>query len=146
MNAKYKYPLLIGGLIVLGLIQYKGFIPLAYKAAQSDLFLIKNDDQGSLEATTNEHTDIAFKQCNAYIREELDQKLNVTFSDAPINSWGLGNYEYLINADVSISDGTNPPKTQRYACRIQYDKGSDASDLANKDSWSILGISGIGEL
>lgn len=146
MDAKYKLPILIGGLLALGLIQYKGFIPLAYKAAESDLFLIKNDDPGSMEAATNSYTEMAFKQCNDYIKDELDDKLNISFGDAPVNSWGLGNYEYLINADVSISENSNPPKTQRYACRIQYDKGNDTSDLSNKDNWSILGVSGIDEL
>jgi hypothetical protein len=146
VDAKYKLPILIGGLITLCLIQYKGFIPLAYKAAESDLFLIKNDDPGSMEAATNAYTEMAFKQCNDYIKDELDDKLNISFGEAPANSWGLGNYEYLINADVSISENSNPPKTQRYACRIQYDKGNDTSDLSNKDNWSILGVSGIDEL
>lgn len=146
MNAKYKYPILIGGILFLGLIQYKGFIPLAYKAAESDLFLVKTDDPGSLEKTTNAHTDAAFQQCNDYIKGELDSKLAVAFSPTPVNSWGLGNYEYLINADITITDGANPPKTRRYACRIQYDKGNDSSELSTKESWSILGISGIDEL
>jgi hypothetical protein len=146
VNAKYKFPILIGGVVLLCLIQYKGFIPLAYKAAQSSLFMKDTDDEGSLEATSNSYTEMAFRQCNDYIKEELDDKLSISFSEAPINSWGLGDYEYLINADVIINDNTNPPKTQRYACRIQYDKGNDIADLTNKDNWSILGISGIAEL
>ncbi|NOT83303.1 MAG: hypothetical protein HOP02_00685 [Methylococcaceae bacterium] len=144
MNAKYKYPLLLGGLILLGLVQYKGFIPLAYKAAESDLFLIDNDDAGSREATKNAYTEMAFKQCNDYIKEELGDKLSVSFSPAPINSWGLGNYEYLINADININ--STPPRTERYACRIQFDPGKDTSDLGNKNNWSMIGISGIEEL
>lgn len=146
MNAKFKYPIIIGGVIALGLIQYKGFIPLAYKAAESGLFLVDTDDAGSREATSNTYTEMAFKQCNDYIKDELGEKISVTFSSAPINSWGIGNYEYLINADITISDNTNPPKTERYACRIQYDPGKDTSDLPNKDNWSMLGISGIEEL
>lgn len=143
MNAKYKYPILAAAVVIIGLITYKGFVPLAFKAAQSSLFMKETDDLGSREPTTNAHTEAAFNQCNEYIRGQLDGKLTIAFSPTPINSWGLGDYEYLINADATITDSTNPPKTERYACRLRYDKGSDATDLSNKESWSILGVSGI---
>ncbi len=146
VNAKYKYPIIICGAIALVLIQYKGFIPLAYKAAQSGLFMKDTDDEGSREATTNDHTESAFKQCNDYIKGELDSKLNVNFSPTPINTWGLGDYEYLVNAEITVAENTKPPKTERYACRIHYNKESDAAGLADKENWSILGISGIDEL
>lgn len=143
MNAKYKYPILVAAVITIGLITYKGFVPLAFKVAQSGLFMKDTDDPGSREATTNIHTEAAFNQCNEYIKGKLDSNLTITFSPTPINSWGLGDYEYLINADATITDNANPPKTERYACRIHYDKGNDPTDLSNKESWSILGVSGI---
>lgn len=137
---------LIAGIVILLLIQQKAIMPLAYKAAQSDLFLEDTDDQGSREAISNPMTEIAFKQCNEYIKDELGEKLTLSFTNAPINAWGLGNYEYLVNADISISDNNNPAKTERYACRIQYDKSNEGNDTMNKENWSIIGVSGIDEL
>lgn len=143
MNAKYKYVILAGGIFTICLFTYKGAVPLAYQAAQSSLFMKDTEDEGSREATTNEHTDSAFNQCNEFIKDKLGSTKTIGFSPKPINAWGLGDYEYLINADATISDNSNPATTERYACRIHYDKGNDSTGLSNKDNWSILGVSGI---
>lgn len=121
-------------------------MPFAYNTAKSDLFLEDSGDDGSREAISNPMTDMAFKQCNDYIKSELGEKFTISFSSAPINTWGLGNYEYLINADVNINTNNSPAKTERYACRIQYDKSNDNNDTANNENWSIIGVSGIDDL
>ena len=121
-------------------------MPLVYKAAQSGLFLKDTDDQGSRESVSNAMTDAAFNQCNGYIKDELGDKFTLSFSNAPVNAWGLGNYEYLINADISISDNNTPAKTERYVCRIQLDKSGENTDTSNKENWSIIGVTGIEQL
>ncbi len=145
---KKKFPILslVAGLAVLLLFQYKGVMPLAYKAAQSDLFLVDTQDEGSNESASNAMTTQAFNQCNDYIKDELGEQVAVTFSAAPINSWGLGNYEYLINADITLNAANEAPVTQKYACRIQYTNSEDMSQVNNKEHWSVIGISGIDRL
>lgn len=138
--------MLIAAVGLLLLFQQKAVMPLVYKVAQSDLFLEETDDQGSRDSVSNPMTEIAFKQCNEYIKEELGEQFTLSFSNTPVNAWGLGNYEYLINADISISDNNKPATTERYACRIQYDKSNDTNDTLNKENWSIIGVTGIDEL
>jgi hypothetical protein len=138
--------LLVVGIGLLLLFQQKAIMPLVYKVIQSDLFLKDTEDQGSRESISNAMTDAAFNQCNEYIKDELGEKYLLSFSNSPINTWGLGNYEYLINADISISDKNNAAKTERYVCRIQLDKSGENTDTLNKENWSILGVTGIEEL
>lgn len=145
---KKKFPIitLVVCLAILLLIQYKGVMPLAYKAAQSDLFMYDSGDEGSVEATSTVMTMQAFNQCNQYIKDELGDQTTISFTPEPINSWALGNFEYLINAEVTISDNNATPQTQKYACRIQYSQGKDTSAVSNKENWSVVGISGIDKL
>lgn len=145
---KKKFPLLtlLVALAALLLFQYKAVMPFVYKVASSDLFLFDSGDDGSREATSNAMTTEAFNQCNTYIKDELGSDVTVNLSPSAINSWGLGNFEYLINAEVSISDTNTAPVTQKYACRIQYSNGSDTTEVTNKDNWSVLGVSGIDRL
>ncbi|QCW84927.1 hypothetical protein EQU24_19315 [Methylotuvimicrobium buryatense] len=121
-------------------------MPFVHKVVSSDLFLVDSQDIGDLESISNEMTDLAFTFCNNYIKEELDTKYSAFFSAQPLNAWGIGNYQYVINAEVEIASPDTASITRRYACRIKYKKGDDQSGILNTDNWSVDGLSGIDEL
>ncbi len=139
---KYSLLFLIIGIGALILFTQKVVLPLVYDVAKSDAFLIDSKDQGSQLPLTNSMTEIAFTHCNNYIKSELGENSSLTFSDKPLNSWSLGNYEYVINAEATI---TNDGKAEikKYACRIAFQNGDDTSGAADINNWSVEGIDGI---
>lgn len=143
---KFKLLFIIGGFLGLILFQREAIMPFVYKVVSSDLFLVDTDDVADLESVSNEMTDLAFGFCNNHIRNELGNKHSVSFSEKPLNAWGIGNYEYVINAEVEIAGSETAAVTRRYACRIIYRKGDDLSGILNVENWRINGISGIDEL
>ena len=147
MNPKLKLVLFVVCLVALLLFQSKAVMPLVYDVVSSDVFLQESPDQGSQMTVSNEMTDIAFKHCNTYVSEEVDSDTKVTFSDKPTNAWAMGNYQYVVNADMTIlKEGEGSSFTRSYACRIDYSEKDDLS-LANEfDNWSISGISGLDDL
>ena len=139
---KYSLLFLILGIGVLLLITQKVILPLVYYVIKSDAFLIDSKDQGSQLPLSNSMTDIAFMHCNNYIKAELGEDVSITFPKKPLNSWSLGNYEYVINAELNLTSASNTT-TKKYACRIAYGNG-DALEGANDfDNWSVEGIDGI---
>lgn len=142
----FKFLFIIIGFIGLILFQREAIMPLVHQVASSDLFLVDSEDIGDLESISNEMTDLAFTFCNNYIKEELDNKYSVFFSAQPLNAWGIGNHQYVINAEVEIAGPETASITRRYACRIKYEKGDDLSGILNTDNWSVDGLSGIDEL
>jgi hypothetical protein len=142
---KYSILFLILGIGALVLITQKLILPLVYDVAKSDAFLIDSKDQGSQLPLTNSMTDMAFMHCNNYIKTELGDDVSITFPEKPLNSWSLGNYEYVVNAEAAFTSASETT-TKKYACRIAYENGDDlagANDIAN---WSIEGIDGIDEI
>lgn len=138
---KYSLLFLIVGIGALILITQKLVLPLVYDVVKSDAFLIDSKDQGSQLPLTNSMTDMAFAHCNHYIKSELGDN-SLTFSDKPLNSWSLGNYEYVINAEVTTS-GEGKAETKKYACRIAYENGDNLNGAADIDNWTIEGVDGI---
>lgn len=126
---KNKFTVLFFFLGVIGLIilQRDLIMPLIHKVVSSDLFLVDSDDTGSIDAISNELTDLAFSHCNNYIREELDDDYSVIFSSKPINAWSIGNYQYVINAEIEINSADKGNQIKKYVCRISYSKGNDLS-------------------
>ena len=88
-------------------------------------------------------TAIAFSHCNTSIRNEIGEENSLNFADQPTHAWSLGNYEYIVNADVEITPKDAPGATHHYVCRIQYDKGDDLSGTANIDNWNLIGLNGL---
>ena len=142
---KYSLLFLIIGIGALVLITQKIILPLVYNVAKSDAFLIDSKDQGSQFAISNSMTDLAFLHCNNYIKSELGPDYSVTFLEKPLNAWSLGNYEYVINGELTLTSSAST-NTKKYACRIAYANGDNldgAMDIAN---WSVEGIDGIDEI
>jgi len=135
--------LFLAGLIGLILFQKEAIMPFAEKIAASDLFLEDSDDEGSRIATSTSMTHHAFTQCNKAIRNEIDEETNITFPSEPLQAWSLGNYKYIVNAEIEISDNSGRSFFKKYACQTQYDKGSDLNGVMDSDNWSITGLSGI---
>jgi hypothetical protein len=142
---KYSILLLIVGIGVLLLITQKIILPLVYDVAKSDAFLIQSKDQGGQMPLTNSMTDLAFMHCNNYIKSELGADFTVAFPEKPLNSWSLGNYEYVVNAEATFTNSSNA-STKKYACRIAYENGDNLDGATNLDNWSIEGIDGIDEI
>ncbi|MGR8998010.1 MAG: hypothetical protein ACU88J_03065 [Gammaproteobacteria bacterium] len=143
---KYRTLLFIAGLAALLLTQYKLVMPFIYKIAASDLFLVDSKDEASRSPISTPLSEIAFKHCNNYIKSELGPDVAITFPDKPINAWTLGNYQYLINAEIYITGDTPNTGAKKYACRITYDKGDDEQGALDFDNWSIIGVSGIDDM
>ncbi|WP_262965297.1 hypothetical protein [Methylobacter psychrophilus] len=113
-------------------------MPFIYKTAASDLFLVDSKDQASPIAISTPMSGIAFTHCNNYIKSELGPDTTVAFPEKPLNAWTLGNYQYLISAEVTVSNST-----KKYACRITYNNGDNEEGSLDFDNWSIIGLSGV---
>ncbi len=146
MNIRFKIALFVITLVALLAFQSKLVMPWVYKIAASDLFLEDSGDPGSQAPVTTKMTGFAFNQCNAYIVKDLGSKFSVVFPKEPINSWDIGNYEYVINADIQITPANAATLTKRYACNIKYKNKSDIAGVADLDNWSIDGLSGLSDL
>ncbi len=143
---KYRTYLFVAGIIVLFLGLYKVVMPLVYKVAASDLFLVDSKDQASRLPISTHLSEIAFKQCNNYIKSELGSDVSIIFPDKPLNAWTLGNYQYLISAEVTITGNTESAGTKKYVCRINYDEGDNEEGALDSKNWSIIGLSGMNDL
>lgn len=104
--------------------------------------MVDSNDQGSQFPISNSMTDLAFMHCNNYIKSELGTDVSVTFSEKPLHAWSLGNYQYVVNAELNMTSSANT-STKKYACRITYDNGDDLAGSLDFDNWSIIGIDGI---
>jgi hypothetical protein len=143
MNKRYKLALFVVCLIILLGFQSKLVMPWVYKIVASDLFLEDTGDDGSQTAITTDMTKIAFTQCNAYIKKDLESKGSIVFPQEALNSWKLGNYEYVINADIQVTPTNASPITKRYACDIKYNNKADKAGVSDINNWSINGVSGL---
>jgi hypothetical protein len=141
---KYRMLVLIAGLAVLLLSQYKLIMPFIYKVVASDLFLVDSKDQASQLPISTPLSAIAFTHCNNYIKSKLGPDVAVIFPEKPLNAWTLGNYQYLISAEVNIT-GSNT-STKKYACRITYNNGDNEEGALDFENWSIIGLSGLDDL
>ena len=63
--------------------------------------------------------------CNNYIKSELGPDVTISFPEKPLKAWTLGNYQYLINAEVTVTGDTAKTSTNKYACRITYNNGDN---------------------
>lgn len=141
--SKYSIIVLIVGLGLLIVFQNKVVMPLVNDVIKSDAFLVDTKDQGSQLPITTELSNIAFMHCNNYIKSELDSDISVTFSDKPINVWSLGNYQFMVNAEINMDDKDNGASVKKYVCRITYDNGENQEGVLDFDNWSIVGVSGV---
>ena len=123
--------------------QYKAVIPFAEKVASSSLFMFDSGDEGSRLSMSTEMTSYAFIQCNKEIRDEIDSDINIIFPSEPLQSWSLGNYRYIINAEIELSSDTEAGFFKKYACQISYDDGADMEGVMDSDNWTLYGISGL---
>ncbi|MEY4767913.1 MAG: hypothetical protein RL637_552 [Pseudomonadota bacterium] len=142
-NLQLKFALLgIAGIILL-LFQSKLVMPLIYKVVSSDIFLEKNDDKGSQIAVSNKMTTAAFMQCNNYAKKKASDSSLLSFSKEPLNTWGIGNYEYIVNAEIRVSQKNAATTNQRYVCNIRYKNKNDLAGLNQEENWIIDGLSGL---
>lgn len=146
MNTRLKIALFVISLVVLLAFQSKLVMPWVFKIAASDLFLEDTDDPGSQTPVSTEMTRIAFNQCNSYIAKDLGSNFSVVFPKEPLNSWAMGNYEYMINADIEITPADSIPVTKRYACNIKYKNKTDKEGVSDAENWKVDGLTGLGEL
>ncbi len=121
-------------------------MPWVYKIVASDLFLEDSGDSGSQIPVSTDMTRFAFTQCNTHVAKDLGSKFSVVFPKEPINSWAMGNYEYVINADIQITPSGAAAITKRYACNIKYKNKADKTGVSDINNWSVNGISGLSDL
>lgn len=143
---KNKVLLFVICLVALLVFQYKAVMPILYDIAASDLFLVDSDDKLNRVSSNTPMTDNAFDQCNSYIANELFPEHSFTFPEQPRNAFSLGNYEYLVNADIEILPADAAAFTKRYACRIKYDNEEDTAGASDSSNWSINGLSGLDDI
>lgn len=125
-------------------IQIKFFLPFMYDIAASDLFLVQSKDEANPMPVSNDMTAIAFTHCNKHISDELGTDASASYGNQPVHAWSLGNYEYILNADLELTTKDAPTAAvHHYVCRIQYDNGDDTSGASDINNWSIVGIEGV---
>ena len=130
-------------LILLFLSQYKLVMPLMYKVAASDLFMVDSKDQASPLPIATPLSNIAYMQCNHYIKSELGADAIVTFPEKALNAWTLGNYEYLIHGEFGVTDKASNTGNKKYTCRIMYKNSDDQEGILDFANRSIVGVSGV---
>lgn len=140
---KYTIIIFIASLTILLLIQSKVVMPFVYKIVQSDLFLVDSKDQGGQIPISNSLTKLAFSHCNTYIKSKLGPDVSISFPEKPLNAWSLGNYQYVINAEIDITSATAGTVTKKYICRINYKNGDNDEGSLDFTNWSIEGLSGL---
>jgi len=143
---KYSILIFIVALTTLLLVQKEVVMPFVYKIIQSDLFLVDSNDQGGQDAISTPLTALAFNHCNSYIKSKLDADASASFPEKPINAWSLGNYQYVINAEIELTNATTGTSTKKYACRINYKNGDDQEGILDPANWAIEGLSGLDSL
>lgn len=143
-----KHPILVFvlGLGILILIQRELVMPMINSVIKSDLFLVETQDQGSSTPISNTLTELAFAHCNSYIKSELGSKASISFPSKPINAWSLGDYQFVINAEVDITSDTSNTVTKKYVCRINYKNKSDEEGALDSANWSVYGLSGLDDI
>lgn len=146
MQKKFLPLIFIVGLVALILFQNKAIMPLVKEIAASGLFLEDSGDEGSRVATSTNMTNYAFIQCNKEVRDEIDSEVDITFPSEPLQSWTLGNYKYIVNAEIEIISVDGASLFKKYACSIQYDEGSDLEGVMDSDNWTLNGLSGISDI
>jgi len=140
-----KYSILIF-IICLGallLFQKEVVMPFVYKVIQSDLFLVESKDQGGQTSISTPLTGLAYTHCNNYIKSQLGPDVSVSFPEKPLNAWSLGNYQYVINAEIDITSATASTISKKYVCRITYKNGDNEEGSLDFANWSIEGLSGL---
>ena len=140
---KYKNLLFILAFIALLLSQYKLVMPLMYKVAASDLFLVDSKDQASQLPISTPLTAIAYLHCNNEIKSKLGTDTVVSFPEKALNAWSMGNYDFIIHGEFSITDQTSNTTSKNYTCRITYNNGDDQEGILDFDNWSIVCLSGL---
>jgi len=145
MNKK-KIILFVACLAGLLALQIKFLLPWMYDIAASDLFLVDTKDTANPMPISNDMTNLAFLQCNRYVSNQIGSEGSAQFAGQPTNAWSLGNYEYIINAEVEVSLKDVPTNLYHYVCRIQYTEGDDLSGVNNGENWSVVGITGLPDL
>ncbi len=145
MNKK-KIIVFAACLAVLLALQIKLLQPWLMDVASSDLFLEESQDLANPMAISNDMTALAFSHCNNYITKQLNSEHTASFSNQPTNAWSIGNYEYILNAEIDIATKETPSTIHHYVCRIQYKKGDDLSGSNDFENWSVEGLTGIPDL
>ncbi len=140
---KYRISLFIAGLAVLLLTHPKIVMPLVYDIIKSDLFLVDSKDKGSQLPISTPLTDLAFTHCNSYIKSRLSNDTSAIFPNKPSNAWSLGNYQYVINAEIIMKSPTGTNTKKKYVCRITYQNGDDTVGANDFNNWSIDGLSAL---
>jgi len=130
-------------LVALILFQNKAVMPLVKKIAASGLFLEDSGDEGSRIATSTNMTNYAFMQCNKEVRDEVDSETNIIFPSEPLQSWTLGNYRYIVNAEIELISKDGASIFKKYACQAHYEEEDNLEGIMDSDNWAIIGISGI---
>lgn len=145
MNKK-KIIVFAACLAVLLALQIKILQPWLMDVASSDLFLEESQDLANPMAISNDMTALAFSHCNSYVSKQLDAESTASFSNQPTNAWSIGNYEYIVNAEVDIATKEAPSTAYHYVCRIQYENGDDLSGSNDIENWSVGGLTGLPDL
>jgi hypothetical protein len=140
---KYSFLILCASLAVLIFTQQKIIMPLVLDVVKSDFFLVENKDHASQLPVSTSLTNLAFMHCNNYIKSEFGSDTALSFAEKPLNVWTLGNYHYVVSAEINITNKSSNTSTRKYACRIDYNNGDNEEGALDFDNWSIEGVDGL---
>ena len=116
--------------------------PLIIDVARSDLFLEDTSEEGGPEADSATMIALAYAHCSTYIENQFDDDAMINFAPKPLHFWSIGNYQYVINSQLELTDDSGVSQDKKFVCEIKYTGGAEG-DPSNFDQWSIEGLSGL---
>ena len=116
--------------------------PLIIDVARSDLFLEDTSEEGGPDADSATMIAMAYAHCSTYIENQFDDDTMINFAPKPLNFWNIKNYQYVINAQLEITDDSGVPQDKKFACEIKYTGGAEG-EPSDFEQWSIEGLSGL---
>ena len=135
---KFKFLFFIICLVALFAFQAKVVMPIVYDIVASDFFLEDSGDEVNRTSSSTLMTNAAFNQCNTYVANDVLSDHTITFPKSPLNAFSLGNYKYVINADIEVTPESPPSVTRRYVCRIKFHNDDENTDASDSENWDIL--------
>jgi hypothetical protein len=138
---KYRVLLFALGLLLLSLSQQQLIMPVIYDVIKSDLFLVESKDKGSDLPVSTPLSNIAFTHCNNHIKSKSAPDSTVSFSEKPLKAWDIGNYQYVISAEINLTNNAAETVTKKYVCRISYNNGDNQEGILDINNWTVVGVS-----
>lgn len=137
LQSKYSLFFLAIFIVALYVLLNKVVVPFIISATESSLFVEQAQEEEQLGNVSNDRTTAALGHCKQTMKSDGVVSEQADFGDTTYQAWALGNGSYIVRSSVAIKEPGKDPIRKFFACKIQYNRNGDISDINN---WSIMGI------